>query len=103
MLNFVQYGACLHSSVSDVWGLAFFWTHCITTAGAVGSTDYCTCVGNDCSAAGITDRKSTSASMWSSITAARTTRCLCSVNRCTWGNVITLLQLPLLVCTVFNQ
>jgi len=24
MLNFVQYGACLHLSVQNVWGLTFF-------------------------------------------------------------------------------
>ena len=32
MLNFVQYGPCLHLSVQNVWGLTFFWTHCIHLA-----------------------------------------------------------------------
>jgi len=71
----------------------------ITTATAVGFTDYFTYVGNDCPAAGITDRKSTSASMRCSITAARTTRCLCSVYRCTRGKDSTLLHLLLITCT----
>jgi len=74
----------------------------IASAVAANVMDSLTCLGYDCSATSITDRKSTFATMWNTIAAARITGRLCSVSRGAWGKDVVLLHLPLVIYCDFR-